>query len=253
MGMLQLAGMVSGFGKGLQQGLQQTQQYMSHSLLLKEREEMELARQKLTFAHDEGMLQKRAAIEAGAADLAHSRARDLAEDREDFEMRKGRIERDAVRTDEAAKAERTQQNTVTNKTLDASIQQQRDADQAKRDRAKEERDRIAADRKFQQDAGLRLTEKAMELSKPSHAGGVAGRLDPAVASRAKDLDLEIDALLDERKSIRGDVVMKDEEKKAALDGIDRKIMEVRNKKNKLIGQPEEQGSASTRQPYRFPD
>ena len=260
MGMLQLAGAVSGFGKGLQQGLQQTQQYMSQSLLLEERDKNERDRMKLTFAHDEGMLQKRAAVEETAADKLHSRTLDRDERREDFEMRKGRIERDAARTDEATKYERqkerdakTQENTVTNKVLDASYDQQKEATKSKQDRAKEERDRQAKREELQVNSGTRLVEQMLQNQRPTGGGSYGARLDPAIASRTKDLDLEIDALLDERKSIRGDIVMKDEKKKAALDEIDRKIMEVRNKKNKLIGQPEELGATSTRQPIRWPE
>lgn len=59
MGMLQLAGAVSGLGKGMQQGLQNTQNYMTQSMIQKEREEMELKRIKLTYGLEEGLLQKK--------------------------------------------------------------------------------------------------------------------------------------------------------------------------------------------------
>ncbi len=59
MGMLQLAGIVSGLGNGLQQGLETTQKYMTYSMLQKEREEMELKRLKLTYELEGGLLQKK--------------------------------------------------------------------------------------------------------------------------------------------------------------------------------------------------
>lgn len=59
MGAVQLAGIVSGGGKALQRGLENTQQYMSQSLLQKEREENELRRIKFTYGLEEGLLQKK--------------------------------------------------------------------------------------------------------------------------------------------------------------------------------------------------
>ncbi len=59
MGMLQLAGAVSGFGQGIQKGLENTQQYMTYSMLQKEREEMEQKRMQLTFGNDLGLLREK--------------------------------------------------------------------------------------------------------------------------------------------------------------------------------------------------
>lgn len=247
MGMLQLAGMVSGFGKGLQQGLQQTQQYMSHSLLLKEREEMELARQKLTFAHDEGMLQKRAKIEADAAGLAHSRARDLAEDREDFEIRRDRIGRDAARTDATTQAERTQQNTVTNKILDASIQQQRDADQAKRDRAKEERTRQAEREKQQGEIGKEIVTETIRNQRPhagsSASGEASGKWDDQTKARYKSLVAEI---ADIKESLYGLVKAPEKERP----GLKRKLDTLQQEHDELVGR---QSTPSKRNPIQWPE
>ena len=59
MGMLQFAGAVSGLGKGLQQGLQNTQAYMTASMIQREREDMERERLKLTYGLEHGILQKK--------------------------------------------------------------------------------------------------------------------------------------------------------------------------------------------------
>lgn len=245
MGMLQLKGVVSGFGKGLQQGLQQTQQYMSQSLLLEERDKNERDRMKLTFAHDEGMLQKRAAVEETAADKLHSRTLDRDERREDFEMRKGRIERDAARTDEATKYERqkerdakTQENTVTNKVLDASYEQQKDATKAKQDRAKEERTRQAEREKQQGDIAKEIVTETIRNQRP-HAGG---------SSSNAEVTAQLKIVTDEIRGLEHQILntFDDKEKARLQKQLDAKLAERRA----LGGMPSSQPS---RPQYRFPE
>jgi len=260
MGMLQLAGAVSGFGKGLQQGLQNTQQYMSSSMLLKEREDMERERLKLTFAHDRGLLQERAKIESDAADKRYSRDLDLADQRQDFELMKDRIGREAGRqaaeTEHARTLERDQkrgEQEMGKLIAEKGYQQQDKALTAKQEREKEERERKFQREKMQTEGGFRLQEQMLQNQRPYGNGGTGARLDPGVASRAKDLDLELDSLFDQKTSVMSDVIMKDDKKTEMLAAIERKIVEVRNKKNKLLGQPEEDGSMKTRPQYRFPE
>ncbi len=66
MGMLQMAGVVSGGGKALQQGLQQAQAYMNLSMIEKERNQMELKRLDITYGQNRGLLHERANIDATA-------------------------------------------------------------------------------------------------------------------------------------------------------------------------------------------
>lgn len=254
MGMLQLKGVVSGFGKGLQQGLQQTQQYMSQSLLLEERDKNERERLKLTFAHDEGMLQKRAAIEGTAADKLHSRTLERDEAKEDFELRKGRIERDAARTDEGTKYDRlkerdakTQENAVTNKVLDASYYQQKDATKAKQDRAKEERGRADKRAEMEHITGRDIALKTMELQKPGAAGsasGAAGKLDPNVNATLKVYDQELKDLGDELNN-----VMTKPDRAAA---IQKRMEVIRNEQFKLLGRSRGEDKPA-RKPIIFPE
>lgn len=249
MGMLQLKGVVSGFGKGLQQGLQQTQQYMSQSLLLEERDKNERDRMKLTFAHDEGMLQKRAAIEETAADKLHSRNLERDEAKEDFELRRDRIGRDAARTDEATKYERqkerdakTQENTVTNKVLDASYDQQKDATKAKQDRAKEERDRQAKREELQTQSGTRLVEQMLQNQRPTGGGSASAKLDPTTNAQLTIYKDRIGRLEDEMNN-----VMTTKERRVE---IQKEIAKLEEKQNALIGIPT---SARERPQYRFPE
>lgn len=249
MGMLQLAGAVSGFGKGLQQGLQQTQQYMSQSLLLEERDRNERERMKLTFGHDEGMLQKRAKIEAGAAELAYSRQLDRDEQRQDFEVGENRKSRQADRekAEQQVKAqqerdERQQQNTVTNKVLDASYAQQSEATKAKQDRAKEERDRAAKREEQQANIGKEIVTETIRNQRPHAGGSVSAKLDPTTNAQLTIYKDRIGRLEDEMNN-----VMTTKERRME---IQKEIAKLEEKQNALIGI---QSSARERPQYRFPE
>lgn len=250
MGMLTLAGAVSGGGKALQQGLQQTQQFMSQSMLLKEREDMELKRLKLTFANDRGLLQERAKIESAAADKRYSRDLDLEDMREDAALRRERIGRDAARTDEATKYERqkerdtkAQENAVTSKVLDASYDQQKEATKAKQDRAKEERDRQAKREEIQTNSGTRLVEQMLQNQRPIGSGGAASsKLDGNTNAQLKVYADRIGRLEDEMNN-----VMTTKERRVE---IQKEIAKLEGKQNELLGM---QSSARERPQYRFPD
>lgn len=185
MGMLQLAGAVSGFGKGLQQGLQQTQQYMSQSMLLKERDEMEQRRNEITYGRELGMLQKKADIDAN-----------LMREREGIQQTNAKELKGIDQTNDLKKLEVGQSYTIDNnkqKQVDKIAEELRaqgykkgEADylaklelqkldvQEKIDIRKGKRQQAADDRKFQQEAGLKITEKTMDLQKPHGGAGVAG-------------------------------------------------------------------------------
>lgn len=249
MGMLTLAGVVSGGGKALQQSLQQTQQYMSQSMLLKEREDMERERLKLTFAHDRGMLQERAKIEGDAADKRYSRDLDLEDQRQDFELRRDRIGRDAARTDETTKYDRQkerdtkeQENAVTNKVLDASYEQQKDATKTKQELSKEERERKFQREKMQTEGGFRLTEQMLQNQRPLASGAASAKLDPNTNAQLKVYADRIGRLEDEMNN----VMTKDSRR----DEIRKEIAKLEGKQNELLGM------ASTKQeraPIRWPE
>lgn len=243
MGLLQLAGVVSGGGKALQQGLQETQRYMTYSMLQKERDEMEQARQRLTFAHDEGMLSKRAKIEADAADLAHSRQVGRDEAREDFEMRKGRIERDAARTDATTQYERQRQRDTEGKILDASFRQQEAATQATRDRQREERARSDKRSELEHVTGRDIVLKGMEMSKPSHAGDASGKWDDQTKARYKSLVAEI---ADIKESLYGLVKAPEKEHPA----LKKRLDALQKEHDALVGR---QSTPSERKPIQWPE
>jgi hypothetical protein len=106
MGMLQLAGMVSGAGKGLGRGLEKMQDTMSTAALLGIRDEMDRNRMRETWGHEEGMLQKRQDFDVKQADRAHSRQLDIEDQRQDFQAGQKRIERDTGRQSAAAEFDR---------------------------------------------------------------------------------------------------------------------------------------------------
>lgn len=253
MGLLQLAGVVSGGGQALQRGLEHTQQYMSQSMLLKEREDMERERMRLTFGHDEGMLQKRALLDERAADLAHSRQLDRDEQRQDFEAGENRKSRqvDREKADQQVKAqqerdERQQQNAVTNKVLDASYEQQKDATKQKVDRAKEDRERADKRAELQTQTGARLVEQMLQNQRP-YAGwsaGPSGKLDPNVNATLKVYDQELKDLGDELNN-----VMTKPERATA---IQRRMEAIRNEQFKLLGRSRGD-SQGQRPPIRFPE
>jgi hypothetical protein len=253
MGMLQLAGIVSGGGKALQQGLQETQRYMTYSMLQKERYDLERERQRLTFSHDEGMLSKRAKIEADAADTAHSRQVGRDEAREEFEMRKGRIERDAARTDAATQFERqekrdaqAQQNVVTNKVLEAGYKQQEEATKAKQDRAKEERARTDERAKMEHQTAREIVTETIRNQRP-HAGGgtgdASGKWDDQTKARYKSLVAEI---ADLKESLYGLVKAPEKEQPA----LKKRLDALQQEHDALVGR---QSTPTERKPIRWPE
>lgn len=242
MGLLQLAGVVSGGGKALQQGLQQTQQYMSQSMLLKEREDMELRRLDITYGKEAGLLQMRNKMELERDERQHSRALDLAEQREDFELRRGRIDRNAAREDATTQAERQRERDVTNKVLEASFQQQRDADQAKRDRAKDALDRQAKREEQQANIGKEIVTETIRNQRPNAGSTGTAKLDPNTSAQLKVFTDRIGRLEDEMNN-----VMTTKERRAE---IQKEIATLEGRQNALLGI---QSNQRERPQYRFPE
>lgn len=238
MGMLQLAGIVSGGGKAVQQGLQETQRYMTYSMLQKERDDMERARMDITYGREVGLLQMRNKLELERDDRQASRQLERDEQREDFEMRKGRIERNAAREDATTQAERQRERDVTNKVLEASFQQQRDADQAKRDRAKDALDRQAKREEQQANIGKEIVTETIRNQRP-HAGG---------ASSNAELTAQLKIVTDEIRGLEHQILNTfDVKEKARLQKqLDAKLEERRALGGMSSSQP-------ARPQYRFPE
>lgn len=250
MGMLTLAAAVSGGGNALQQGLQQTQQYMKYSMLQKERDEMERARMDITYGRELGILQKRQDFDREAADLAHSRALDREDQRQAFEAGENRKTRDARRQEveaqsqrELDKEERTQQRTVTNKVLDTSFEQQKDAREERQARGKEERDRKERRMQHQEDLGKEIVTETIRNQRPTGSGGAASsKLDANTNAQLKVYADRIGRLEDEMNN-----VMTTKERRV---DIQKEIAELEGKQNELLGM------ASTKQeraPIRWPE
>lgn len=249
MGMLTLAGVVSGGGKALQQGLQQTQQYMNYSMLQKERDEMERARMDITYGRELGVLQMKHRWDTEAADTAHSRALDREDQRQDFESSENRKTREAGRQTaemnaqrEMEREEKRQQNTVTNKVLDASYEQQKDATKTKQELSKEERERKFQREKMQTEGGFRLTEQMLQNQRPLASGAASAKLDPNTNAQLKVYADRIGRLEDEMNN----VMTKDSRR----DEIRKEIAKLEGKQNELLGM------ASTKQeraPIRWPE
>lgn len=249
MGMLQLAGIVSGGGKALQQGLQQTQQYMNYSMLQKERDEMERARMDITYGRELGVLQMKHRWDTEAADTAHSRALDREDQRQDFEAGESRKTREAGRQTaemnaqrEMEREEKRQQNTVTNKVLDASYEQQRDATKTKAELAKEARERAEKRQARQEDTGKDIVLESLRNQRPHAGTGAAAKLDPNTNAQLKVYADRIGRLEDEMNN----VMTKDSRR----DEIRKEIATLESKQNELLGM------ASTKQeraPIRWPE
>lgn len=250
MGMLQLAGAVSGFGKGLQQGLQQTQQYMSQSMLLKERDEMEQRRNEITYGRELGLLQMKRGFDKEDADLAHSRSLDKEEQRQDFEMRKGRIERQAGReasdTEHARNLERDQkrgEQDISKMVIGQGYKQQEDATNSKREISKEERDRKFQREKMQTEGSFRLVDQMLQNQRPmGGSGSVSGKLDGNTNAQLNVYADRIGRLEDEMNN-----VMTTKERRLE---IQKEIAKLEGKQNELLGM---QSPTRERQPYRFPE
>lgn len=245
MGMLQLAGAVSGFGKGLQQGLQQTQQYMSQSLLLEERDKMEQRRMDITYGRELGMLKMKHGWDTEAADLAHSRVLDKEDQRQDFEAGENRKTRAAQRENAELQAQREleredkrQQNTVTNKVLDASYEQQKEATKSKQDLAKEARDRADRRAERKENIGKDIVIETLRNQRP-HGGS---------ASTNPELNNQFKVLTDEIKGLEHMIANEFNEgkKKKLQDELERKIAERRTLANLPSTQKE-------RKPIIFPE
>lgn len=258
MGMLQLAGAVSGFGKGLQQGLQNTQQYMSQSLLLKERDDMERERLKLTFGHDEGMLQKKAQVDS---DLMRERERIQQANAKEM---KGIEQSNALKQLEVSHAydkETAVNKAATDKELEDVRQKNRIAElvakegysqqAAERQVAAEmQRARFKArederERNFKYGADVQIEKiKGENRAQSGSASGAAGKLDPNVNATLKVYDQELKDLGDELNN-----VMTKPERAAA---IQRRMETIRNEQFTLLGRSRGD-SQGQRPPIRFPE
>lgn len=253
MGMLQLKGVVSGFGKGLQQGLQQTQQYMSQSLLLEERDKNERERQRLTFAHDEGMLQKRLEGERETNrlnadtqnkyqterdDRMHSQAIDRLEMQQDESARQSRIQREFERTRDAEKAKADLEKELRGRGYKAEDAKAEAAVKL----AEWRRERIGKKEDQQFEAGLKLTEKTMDLQKPHGGSSGASKLDPTTNAQLTIYKDRIGRLEDEMNNVMTT--------KARRVEIQKEIADLEKQQNTLVGI---QSSKPDRPGIRWPE
>lgn len=255
MGMLTLAGAASGGGKALQRGLENTQQYMSNSLLLEERDKNERERMKLTFGHDEGMLQKRAAID-----------RDLMVEREGIQQRnakemKGIDQSDALKRLEVghgydketasnrATADKEledvrQKNRINELVVQHGYTQQEAARKAAEERAEKARDRKADSEKVEKGIGRDIVVETLRNQRPHADGSASGKLDPNVNATLKVYDQELKDLGDELNN-----VMTKPDRAAA---IQKRMEVIRNEQFKLLGRSRGEDKPA-RKPIIFPE
>lgn len=270
MGMLQLAGVVSGFGKGLQRGLENTQQYMTYSMLQQERDANERERLRLTFAHDEGLLAKRNELDMARDDRAHSRQLDLEDQRQDFQARQDRLNREATRQRDETAAQQQKdmedirrQNRISELVVEKGFSQQEAAQRVQAEEAaakrkeqeqiaKEKRDEAATIRKegrankqqaaeFQQNTGHDIVLETLRGQRPSGSSAGSDKLDGTTNARLRILSDRIKDLNDELSN-----VMTTPERQQQ---IRREVASLQDQQNQLVGM---QSSTPARPPIRFP-
>lgn len=248
MGMLQLTGMVSGFGKGVGRGLENMQNTMSSMQLLGIRDEMERARMKETWGHDEGMLQKRQDFDVKQADVAHSRHLDLRDQDQDFQANQARIGREEGRQKEGREADREKekeatryQNDINKLVVEKGFSQQEAAKKVADDRAKEERDRKDKKQARQEDTGKEIVLETIRGQSRTHAGA-SPKLDPTTGAQLKVYTDRIGRLEDEMNNVMTKAPRRAE--------IQKEIATLEGKQNALLGMPSTQRE---RPGYKFPD
>lgn len=229
MGMLQLAGVVSGFGKGLGQGLQTMQATMSQEMLNDERHKAELLRLRETFGHDRGLLKERQIFDEKQAttthtralerdDLAHSRALDTEDQRQDYEAGQKRITRDADRQLEGLRNQHARELEALKEDLARQAEKRKDAES----QAKEGRDRKEKEKERQHMTGERIVVKSMELQEAKERGRAGATKDghydekaiaDVLASRIKGLRSDLAAFPTEarEKEIRAEIAYWEQE------------------------------------------
>lgn len=271
MGALQMKGLVSGFGKGLQRGLENTQQYMINSMLLEEREKMERERQKLTFAHDEGMFQKRADAERGLMtdraalenkyaserdERTHSQAMDRLDAEQDFRSQEARSGRSHERQMATEKRQQQLEDAFRERGWTEADAKQKAAEQiAKEEREqrakideegrqekalmrKEKRDDTRDEKKFQRETGKDIVLESMRGQR-QHTG--TDKLDPNTNAQLRILTDRIKGLEDELNN----VMTKPDRQQA----IRKEISKLQAQQNALVGM---QSPSASRPPIRFP-
>ena len=204
------------------------------------------------------MLQKRQDFEVKQADRTHSRQLDIEDQRQDFQAGQARIGREEGRQKEGRDAEKQkeleaikQKNRIDELMAQHGLSEKDAALKYKQERAKEERDHKykVEEQNFKYGADVQL-EKLRGQNR-EHSG--AAHLDPAIASRTKDLDGELASLFRQKEDIQKDVVMKDDERTRMMAKIDEKIVAARNRKNQMLALPPEAAEARNRPGYKFPD
>lgn len=208
----------------------------------------------ITYGRELGILQKKQDFDRESADLLHSRTQDREDQRQDFESGESRKARAAQRDNaelqsqrEMDKEDRQQQRSVTNKVLDMSYEQQKDAREEKQSRAKEERDRKEKRMQHQEDLGREIVTETIRNQRP-HTGGSAsgdgsGKWDDQTKARYKSLVAEIS---DIKESLYGLVKAPEKDHPA----LKKRLADLQREHDGLIGR---QSTQSDRPQYRFPD
>jgi len=258
MGMLALAGAVSGGGKALQQAASQTQSMLSQMQLLEIRDQMERARMKETWGHEEGMLSKRHALDLERDDRAHSRALDLEDQRQDFQTQRDRMgrtwdrERDATTFDRQKEVEEIKrQNRISELIVEKGFSQQEAARKVQEEEAAEKRKEQAKireesrserrdQRKFQAETGRDIVLESMRGQRPGSGTGTA-KLDGETNARLKVLT---DEIASEEKKLDNLALREDDRKK-----IQRRIDQLQAERRSLIGMA---SPRNERPAYRLP-
>lgn len=259
MGMLQLAGAVSGFGKGMGQGLQTMQATMSQQMLMEERNKFDLARLRETFGHERGLMQERLAGDIARDDKRYARDLDLEESRQDFQARQERIQREEARQKEGRDADRTLaaedrklQNRIQELVVTEGLSRDAAAQQARLEVEKERRAEQAEIRKesraekrgekaFQRETGRDIVIERIKGENRAAGGGTTKADYHDQDSKVKAIESTLKLRLAELDSINLS------EKREAE--IRREIRDLEKERNELLGI---KGGYRERPPIRMP-
>lgn len=260
MGMLQLAGIVSGGGKALQRGLENTQQYMTYSMLQEERNQMELKRMDITYGRERGLLHERATLERNLMtdranlenkfaterdDRTHTQAMGRLE--KEYDLRgKGEKDKQTFETTQAElkrkqdleDAERKRKESLEDSSRKTREEIEKETREDKRNIAKEGRDDKRKEKQFQAEVGKEITLETLRGQRPTAAGS---KLDPQTNAQLNVLKGRIERLTDEFNN-----VMTTDERRAQ---IQKEIATLEGQQNSLTGI---QSPQSTRKPFVDP-
>lgn len=252
MGALQMAGLVSGFGKGVQRGLEQTQNYMINSELLRERDEYDRKRMEITYGRELGAINLKAGLDRetmrereGLQQLNTKELRgiDQADALKRLEVGHGYdVQKDQQRQQDKIAEELRQQGYKKEEVEHlAKLEMQKLKLQEEIDVRKGKRKAKEDEGAFQREAGKDIVLESMRQKGRSHTED--SKLRPDVDADLKIYKQELDSLADEMNNVMT--------KPERVQAIRREMAGIRDKMRQLIGH---QSAPSTRDrpQYTFP-